>query len=712
MEADQVTRDDKARIDIAEGSVEVRYDHRTLRADKLTYDQNTGVMRAQGQVQIVNADGSVEFADQMTLDDKMKAGVALGFSARMAQNVTIASASAVRRSDTIQELNRAIYTPCPICADNKAKAPTWSITADRVVEDKAKRIVYYRNAVIHVFGIPGLYLPVFWHADPSADRGSGFLSPDIKFSKRRGISYEQPYYWVISPSADLTITPQLNTDVNPLVEGQLRKRFYSGDIDVRFGYTYDRDFDGEGDRFGQKTSRSFILGRGAFQINDKWRWGFTAERTSDDLLFDKYQIGKVYETRGPYIPDDRRLISQIYAVRQDDRSYGSIAAFTIQGLRPGDVDRTFPVVAPLIETHYEPLDTILGGRLRLNGSAVAMTRDQSPTSPELRLPGMDSRRATGDFDWRRSFVSEAGFRIDPFVTGRFDAYNISDVLTGTGSNTKTINTSRALATAGADISYPFFKRLKDATVVLEPLAQVAVSPDAKQIVIGHDATGQPIYFNEDSVAFEFDENTLMRANKYPGVDLYEDGARLNVAGRASVLWDDGRRASLLLGRSFRDQVNTVFPARSGLQGKASDWIVAGDAQPMPGVSLFGRARLDSDTFAVHRLEAGANVYTKWGSGFVRYLTDDLDINGVKQNNLDLGGDVPVTKNVGLTVYGNRDLQQNAWVIRDVGVYYKDDCLRVDVIYRREDTILGRLGPSESVSVRLTLATLGGPPNAR
>jgi len=31
-----------------------------------------------------------------------------------------------------------------------------------------------------------------------------------------------------------------------------------------------------------------------------------------------------------------------------------------------------------------------------------------------------------------------------------------------------------------------------------------------------------------------------------------------------------------------------------------------------------------------------------------------------------------------------------------------------VIYRREDVVIGRLGRTESVAVRLTLATLGGP----
>ena len=68
----------------------------------------------------------------------------------------------------------------------------------------------------------------------------------------------------------------------------------------------------------------------------------------------------------------------------------------------------------------------------------------------------------------------------------------------------------------------------------------------------------------------------------------------------------------------------------------------------------------------------------------------------------------MTQHWGVSAYGNRDLIQNAWVIRDVGVFYKDECIRVDVFYRHEDVIIGRLGNSDHLSVRLTLATLGGP----
>jgi len=725
MEADEVIRDDDAGITTAQGNIEVRYNGRTLRGDRLVYNDKTGVIRGYGHIVIVNTDGSTEYADEIVLDEEMRAGVALGFSARLQENVKIAAASAAKRNENVEELSKAIYTPCEICAkDGSPKTPTWSIAAERVVRDKKRRIVYYRNARFRLFGVSVAYLPIFWHADPAAPRSSGFLVPKASFSDRRGASYEQPYYWVISPSTDLTISPQVNTKIAPFLNGELRKRFYSGEVDLRFGYTHARDFDGKGNELpGTSTDRSYVLGRGAFQIDDKWLWGFTAERTSDDLIFDKYEVGKVYISRGPYVADDRRLISQLYSIRQDERSYFSVAAMSIQGLRPGTIDpvtgfasgendRVFPIIGPLVEGHYEPAPKILGGRLRAHTSAVVLSREQSPTDLTQRLPGLDSARVTGELDWRRAFTSTGGLRFEPFLMARADAYRVQDILTGVGSATRKDDMTRALATAGVDIAYPLFKRTKDATIVLEPLLQVAASPNAKQVVIGRNSAGDPIYLNEDSVAFEFDETTLFRPNKFPGYDLYEDGVRLNVAGRASVLWDDGRRANFILGRSFRTEENAVFTDRSGLRTKSSDWIVAADAQPIRGVSMFARARLDNDTLDIHRLEAGANVYNKYGAGFVRYLTDDFDINGVKRENLDVGGELYFGKNYGVSLYGNRDLNRDAWVIRDVGVFYRDDCLRVDVIYRREDTIIGRLLPSESVSVRLTLATLGGSFNGR
>jgi LPS-assembly protein len=181
---------------------------------------------------------------------------------------------------------------------------------------------------------------------------------------------------------------------------------------------------------------------------------------------------------------------------------------------------------------------------------------------------------------------------------------------------------------------------------------------------------------------------------------------------AMILWDDGRRANFVLGRSFRSGDTEVFSTTSGLAGKASDWIVAVEAEPMRGVSLFARTRLDAEGLAVRRAEAGANLQLKRGSGYFRYLKEEAASGSGRRENADLGGEVFLNENWGVTFYGNRDIAASAWVIRDIGVVFRDGCTRLDVIYRQEDIQVGQLGSSTSVNIRLTLATLGGPLGTR
>jgi LPS-assembly protein len=691
LEADTLIEDDKAKTVIAEGDVQVRNKGRTLRAQKLIYDRATGVVTASGKVVIVEPDGTVAFADEVVLDDQLRAGVAKGFSARLKDNIKIAADTAVRRDDATAELNKAVYTPCEICAEDKTKEPTWSIRADKVVQDHEKQTIYYRNAVIEIFGIPVFYAPVFWHADPSADRMSGLLPPKAVASQRRGLSYEQPYVQVLSPSSDLIISPQLNTKVNPFLNLQYRQRFYSGEITARFGYTYERDLDGEGHRIGDATNRSYVLANGAFDIDANWKWGFAAERASDDLIFDKYDVDDVSKQRGLIASDNRRLTSQLFVTRQDNLSWLSINAISVQGLRPTDNDRTFPTIAPLIEARWEAPSPILGGRLRVQGSAVALTRDQSQFVASQ--PGADSRRASAQVDWRTNVTFTSGLRLSPFVQARTDYYSVSDYPAGGDDS----SFGRALGVVGADLSYPLFRRDGDRTIIIEPLLQVALSPDS-------DLDNR--LPNEDSIVLEYDETNLLRANKSPGFDLYEGGLRLNTGARATVNFDDGRSFSLLVGRTFRDKADPVLPARSGLQPTSSDWIVAGDATPMKGVTFYGRARFDTDTLDLRRMELGADVSFDRGSGYIRYLHDNQDITGVERQDVDFAGDIFVTKRFGVTFAGVRDIENDVWRRQELGVFYRDDCLDAAVVWIHEETYNRTLGPSDAVVLRLTLATLG------
>jgi len=654
LEADTLVRDDSHNTWTARGKVEARYQGRTLRGDEVIYDVSTGVVTANGHAQIISADGTAQFADHVVLDDQMRAGFARGFSASMQHNVRFAADVAIRRSETVYELNRAIFTPCDVCnANGSPKTPSWSIQASKIVQDHERHLVYYSNAVILVKGIPVFYAPIFWHPDPDSPRQSGLLLPRVANTERRGFSYEQPWLQILSPSAQLIVSPQFNTLQNPLLNGIWKQQFYSGLLQARFGYTYSRDFDGSGKQFGQDTSRSYMVADGSFAVTPDWTWGVLAQRTSDRLLFEKYDVTNIYDAAGLFAPDSQKLTSQLYTTRQDRNSYISISAISFQGLQVTDNNRALPLVAPLIEARFTPAQDILGGRLRIVGDGVLLSRDESQINP--LAPGTDTRRASLEFNWLRTVTLDNGMRLEPFADVRGDLYNVANL---NAMATPARTTTRDSDTLGVNFSWPFVRKGVGETVILEPI----------------------------------------------GYDVYDGGARLNLGGRATVDWGDGLDARALLGRAFRAQNTDIYPPNTGLNRTSSDWVVAADATPLAGTSFFGRALID-DQLRSDRLEVGVDFAYTRARGYLRYLSDNTQLNG-PLHDFDGAGEFFLTRHWGVSLVGIRDMELNVWRLRDIGLVYKDECIRVELVYQHEDVIQGRLGASDTVFLRLNLATLG------
>ncbi|WP_428152327.1 LPS-assembly protein LptD [Brevundimonas sp.] len=727
--------------------VYARFQGHTLRGRAVTYDIAQGIGTADGDVELVDPERNTVFASHLELDSDLRAGVAVDFATRLTNGASLMAATAVRRSENVNELNYALFTPCPICDDaGNPKTPSISIQAEKVVQDEELRAILYRNAVFKVGGVPVLWTPFFAHPDPTVERASGFLVPIFNYDDGRGVSVETPYLHVISPSEDWLISPQFNTRVVPFLNLQWRRRFTNGTIVARGGYTYAQNFgnfdlNGDGSAesnvdFGDRTSRSYFLGYGRFDPAGPWRWGFTAERTSDKTLFDRYDIIDPYQDNGLYYGDQRRLISQVYAERQTGRSYLSVAAFSIQSLRVArfndvtpalnifEADGTLPLVAPLIDARWEPSGPVLGGRLRLRGSAVSLYRDEYFGSPVLRpeiipttattfgLPGVDSRRVSGQLDWRRSFASPAGIRYEPFVDGRVDVYSVADLPPVLGLEDETI--TRGRATVGLDVSYPLIRRLSNgADVIIEPLGQISVStdPDLDFRI--------PV---EDAQTLELDESSLFRIDRFPGYDLLEGGVRLTAGVRTTLRWSEGRTASLFVGRSMRDAEQDGFripipdaPNRlydpSGLASQTSDWVVQGTFQPSDRIRGWGHATVDGSG-DIRRAEMA--VDGRWGRrnlATASYIVDRSNpLDGPLNRNYEfvqLAAQQFVAGNWGVTVAGIADLERDLITRSEVGVVFDDDCFRIEVGYRRDNTRVSPTGPSDGIFFRLNLATFGG-----
>lgn len=723
-----------------------RFGGSTLRSRQFNYDLGLGVASAEGDVELTDNEGNTVYASYLETDSELRAGVAVDFATRFSTGASLMAATVVRRSENVNQLNYAIFTPCPICdADGNPKEPSISIQAETVVQDEELRTVLYRNAVFRVGDVPIFYLPYFAHPDPTIERASGLLVPILSYDQGRGLNVEAPYLQVTSPSEDWLISPQFNTRVAPLLNLQWRRRFADGTVVVRGGGTYERNFgdfdlDGDGDAesnvsFGDRTARSYLLAHGRFDPAGPWRWGFTAERTSDKTLFDRYDIRAPYQDNGLYYGDRRRLISQLYLEHQTPRSYVSVAAFTVQSLRVAqfdpvtpalnvfETDGALPVVAPLIEARWEPDGPIFGGRLRLKGSAVSLYRNDYVGGPVLRpeiipsgstlgLPGVDSRRVTGQLEWRRTLISPMGMRWEPFVDVRADIYSVGDLPPMMGLTEEAI--SRGRATAGIDLSYPLIRQMgSGADLILEPMAQLSVStnPDLDPRI--------PI---EDSQAVELDESSLFRIDRFPGYDLYEGGLRFTAGAKATLRWDNGRQASLFVGRSFRDAQENAYlvplpddPANlydpSGLGAETSDWVVQGSFSPSDRIRGWGHATIDS-AGEIRRAEAALDG--RWGRrnlASVSYIIDRSNpLEGPNNRNYEfvqLTGQQFVYGNWGVAVTGIADLERDLITRSEVGLLFDDDCFRFELGWRRDNTRVRPTGPSEGVYVRLNLATFGG-----
>jgi len=685
-----VTEDRKNETLIAEGDVEVRVGDRVLRADRLVYNRANQTMRAQGKVQITDETGSIQFADEIEVDDGFRNGFATRFSIRLSENAIATASSAIRTDGVRNSLEQVIYTGCPICEKGESTSPTWSLRARRAVQDQETQMITYQDAVLEIKGVPVLYVPYFAHPDPTSERRTGLLTPDLGVSSKLGPFYEQPYYIALSPSQDLTLSPLLSTNVNPLLKVLYRKKFFSGYVEADGSLTYESDFDSDGTKFGEKAWRSHLYSFGKFDINQTWDWGFGVERQSDDLYDLRYDIDGEDDRRGLFSSQPRQLLSQVYTTGQQQDFYVEAGVLSFQGLRAFDDDAEFPTVAPML-FGQKVFDLGRNGQIATDISAVGLFRDSPETLPNGDIT-LDSARATASADWGSQYIFGPGLVIEPFALGRGDIYRIDDAGVA-GSR----NISRFLGVAGTQISMPFIRRGKSVDLLVEPIAMVAYGTD--------DANKDNIP-NEDSLLFEADESNLFKPNAVSNYDLWEGGGRAALGLSATARFGDGVELSGVVGRRWRENADPAFNQLSNLSGEKSDYVASVKADIGSALQAGARMRFNDD-LTVKRLDidATANVWRIRGNA--RYFKIAENAAGIEDEGIILNGAMRFTDRWSAIFQQQRNITDSRDIRLSLGLAYQDECSFFAISYERSGAIDRTLGPSDSIKFQFVLTGLGG-----
>ncbi|GAB4299485.1 MAG: LPS assembly protein LptD [Desulfuromonadia bacterium] len=208
---------------VAEGDVVAIYGDTRLRAPYIEMMVGDDRLTASGGVTIGQG-GDLLTADHGEVKTRNKTGILHDATLRLAPrggegdqgkvSVRIEARRIEKSGEDEYRVDEGRFTTC------ESASPPWSIDAghvDLTVEGYARATdARFRIAGIPVFWSPYLIFPV------KTERQSGLLFPRFGNSSTKGVTYVQPLYLVISPSADTTITPRVESRRGWGVEDEFR----------------------------------------------------------------------------------------------------------------------------------------------------------------------------------------------------------------------------------------------------------------------------------------------------------------------------------------------------------------------------------------------------------------------------------------------------------------------------------------------------------
>lgn len=680
--ADQASIDPETRELVARGKVVLIHQDYRLEAEELRYDDHTGIAIADGGVRIVNPDGSVLEASRLRISGALLTGVIENARLILKDGSRVAANRGERFVSGDSELVDAVFSPCPVCVGRPERPPLWQIKAMRVVHDRSARRLVYENAFFELLGVPIFWVPYLSHPDPTVDRATGLLIPEISTRQELGVVARLPIFINLGTHQDLTVTPIIATKEAPALAAQYRRHFGSGFLGLGGSATNGSQPSEAVTGIPDNGFRGHVFADGRFVHGPRWQSTFHGRFASDDTYLRLYDFTDVDTLTSSY-----RLEGFL------DRTYIGASLVGFQGLRQEDRAGFTAQALPMIRAHYVSDPGILGGTVSAGFDSVQLVRTR----------GGDVVRASTTVEWQVPFTTPLGQRIslDAFLRGDVydvrDAERIDDPLFAGENGT----TSRGLARVSATMRWPFISQTGGVEQVFEPILQLVASPE------GGNPDAIP---NEDSRTFELRASNIFALNRAPGFDLWEDGSRA-AYGFAYGLAAGGVSLEALVGQSLRTtRLDAVFPAGTGLEGKRSDFVGSLDLALWQAVDLSYQFQLDKDNLAPKRHEIVASAGPRAFRVNLGYLKIDRDLSVAERTNREeIRFDAALRLRQDLTLFGGliHGLGPTDEPIEyETGILYSNPCLELGLTFRKRFTEDRDIDPGTSVIFRIRLRNLG------
>lgn len=544
---------------VASGAVTVWYEDRKVTASSITYASQNDKLIIRGPIRIIDNQSTMILADQAELSEDLKVGIIKSAKIILGYQVQIAAAKVLQKDARYSEAFNIAATSCHVCLN---KTPLWQIRARKIVQDKFEKQIYFEHAQLRVLDIPVFYLPFMRLPDPSLKRATGFLAPKLKTSSVLNTGIKIPYFIRLNKHKDFTITPFYSPKTKT-IEYRYRQAYTSGFMLIEGALTRDALI--------PNKNRGYILSDTSLILQNGYNLGIQLQAVSDPSYLFEYDFAQL-----------DRLNTKLELSRSMRYQNSEVKLSNYHSLRENENNATQPtlVAEGAIESRLNP--DMIKGEIGLEANFLKSYRysdlnNDGPDSDTL-VDGYDTTRLSLLSNWDHGWEIANGIILhfeNEFGLSQYYVQQHADI----GPKA-----TRMFGVGAVGLRWPWYRINSNGGIgVVEPQIQLVRSVSSNSAVP-----------NDDSTQVEFDEGNLFRLNRAPGLDLIENGSRLNVGLAGSQFMDSGSNLSWKIGRVLRSEALSTFPSGSGLSNSISDWLLATNFQQKNGIELINRALIASD----------------------------------------------------------------------------------------------------------------------
>lgn len=257
---------------LLDGSVEVHYRGRTLRADTVTYNEATGEATAEGHLHLTTDDNdesitasrgsyNIRSGTGRFYDVQGSVGMHNGAAIlnHQPQAFLFGGKMVVKTGATRYDVYSGWVTSCQL------PKPDWLLSSSHIWVDDQK--AHASGSTFRLLNVPILFLPYVTHPVDATARQSGLLIPVISQSSTKGFIFGEQVYLVLGRSADLTAGFEYFSSRGFSESGTFRYRGRGLDFaSAHFSALQDR---------GYYDTNGFYINQGGQDVTGSFRRDFT-----------------------------------------------------------------------------------------------------------------------------------------------------------------------------------------------------------------------------------------------------------------------------------------------------------------------------------------------------------------------------------------------------------------------------------------------------